>query len=140
MNEFPGTLVHGSGVVLTLDASRLVFACTEDLTPDDLDSLLTEVDLAIDFGADLPPLLDAPVGQLRIANSPRRFWVQDTSGAPIDQLRFDTLREGLSSVLDWIDHNDVARDDLLELLVRALEKIVVELTPQNPMSAGVSSA
>jgi AcrR family transcriptional regulator len=45
-----------------------------------------------------------------------------------------------SSVLDWIDHNDVAREDLQELLVRALEHIVVDLGAQSPMSAGVSSS
>jgi AcrR family transcriptional regulator len=50
----------------------------------------------------------------------------------------DTVAE--SSVLDWIDHNDVAREDLQELLVRSLEHIVVDLGAQSPMSAGVSSS
>jgi AcrR family transcriptional regulator len=45
-----------------------------------------------------------------------------------------------SSVLDWIDHNDVARHDLLELLVRALENIVLDASAQTPMSAGSSSS
>ena len=102
MNEFPDSLVHRSGVVLTLDRSRLVFACTEDLTPANLDPILTGVDLAIDFGEDLPPLPDDTAGRGRIANTPRLFWVSDTSGAPIDQARFETLRDGLTSVLDWI--------------------------------------
>src|SRR5262245_47112754 len=102
MNEFPNSLVHGSGVVLTLDRTRLVFACTEDVTPDDLDPLLADLDLAIDFGEDLPPRPDDIPGQVRIANTPRLFWVRDTSGAPIDQTRFEALRDGLVSIFDWI--------------------------------------
>lgn len=45
-----------------------------------------------------------------------------------------------SSVLDWIDHSDVAREDLQDLLVRSLEHIVVDLGGHIPMSSGVSSS
>jgi AcrR family transcriptional regulator len=68
-------------------------------------------------------LMNTPVSSPRIRNA-LRGWIGFVE----------------SSVLDWIDHNDVQREDLQHLLVRSLEHIVADLGAQNPISAGSSSS
>jgi hypothetical protein len=92
MDDFPASLFHSEGNFMALDRTRLVFACRDRSTAVDVEEILENTGLEVEFG---------DYGE-RVANTPFLYWLRDAGQAEIGQARFEDVLARLASILDWI--------------------------------------
>jgi subtilisin family serine protease len=104
MNEFPASMLHGNGLPMTLDPTRLVLAFGEQQSWPDLEPLLDGSNLVLETNDDPWPFPEGtgPGPAQRVAHSGRVYWVRDADGIAIEQARFENVRDALAALLDWI--------------------------------------
>ena len=98
MSIFPRRLVHGTGVPMELDDTRLLIATKEPIEQDDLAARLKQARVVLEDAGD-----EQDARQLeRINHTADRFWIRSADREPLDEGRIGLLREVLGDVLAWI--------------------------------------
>lgn len=100
MTNYPRTLRHGSGVMMTLDPTRLLLAFREPQAREELEQSLRRLGLILEEGE---PQQTGSSRMMEIVNhTERRFWVRSINGRPIDEKLHDVVEETFGQTLDWI--------------------------------------
>jgi subtilisin family serine protease len=98
MSEFPKRLMHGTGVPMDLEATRLLVATKERFDPAELSARLKQARVVLEDAAD-----DADGRRMeRINHTDTRFWIRAADGGPLDEGRIGLLREVLGDLLAWV--------------------------------------
>jgi subtilisin family serine protease len=101
MENFPRELRHGSGATMTLDPTRLLLAFTEPVSPEEIQSRLDNLGLVLEDAQDTERYKQTHPFEF-VNHTDRSYWVRSQTGEPIDQERFEALRNRLANGLDWI--------------------------------------
>jgi subtilisin family serine protease len=101
VKNYPIELRHGSGVMMTLDPTRLLLAFKKGQTRKQVEALLQGIRLVLEDGGHEKEL-GLPRPMQIINHTDQRSWVRSEDGRPIDQELFDSVAKALARQLDWI--------------------------------------
>ncbi len=129
MKNFPSNLQHGSGTMMTLDATRLLLAFRESQTREDLIPLLRQLGLTLENANQEENRTSL---EENVNHTDRRFWITTLSGNAIDDELFNALEETFGDALEVI--HPVYRLANMEgrggLLCPLSNVLVIKLNPQ----------
>src|SRR5438270_830846 len=93
MQNFPRTLRHGSGVMMTLDPSRLLLAFKSSRSQQDVNNLLqhSNLGLVLEDAGEKDEGGAARFSEI-INHTRQRFWIRTQDGSSIDQEKFNALQ------------------------------------------------
>ena len=103
MQNFPRTLKHGSGVMMTLDPHRLLLAFKSSKSQQDVDALLQQsrLGLILEDAEDKDVAGSARFSEI-VNHTRQRFWIRTQDGSAIDQEKFNALQNAAGADLAWI--------------------------------------
>lgn len=107
VENFPSALRHDSGVMMTLDPSRVLLAFEEARTRAEVEKLLhsLNVGLVLEDAEEKreEKLTHFASRSIQVINhSRKRFWIRTRDGSPITQKMLNVVQEGLGEKLEWI--------------------------------------
>jgi hypothetical protein len=101
LKNFPSELRHGSGVMMTLDPTRLLIAFKEVLPREKIEALLKDVSLVLEDAGETKQ--EKPYRLFENVNhTDKRFWVRTPNGKPINEKQLVTVEKTLEAYIDWI--------------------------------------
>src|SRR5215204_81901 len=105
MKNFPRNLTHGSGVMMTLDLSRLLLSFTQPHKQEDVESLIERFGLIVETGrnGDFERTTDRTLRQMNaVNNTTNDFWVRTKDNSEVNDELFNTIEQELAETLEWI--------------------------------------
>ena len=105
MNGFPERMVHGSGVTITLDPTRMLVVTKKPVERTSLTASVSAQDLSLESDRSVDvrgrPEQSRRGGE-QVNESETQFWMRTQTANPVSEGQLDALRSELGNDLDWI--------------------------------------